>query len=166
MKGCLLLVGSIVGGLGVGLAVMAILRAVTGNDDLSAAIGTGAWLLAVSLIFVYASLWSTAPEEIACPPEPRTTIQRWRAAKAKNKLREAELRMGIVFALIGGATAARANGSNLVIAIAAIGCGIAGALIGFDVKRRVRRIRKRFVSQNDPESCNPACVQETAGRSE
>jgi len=141
-----------VGGLGVGLAVIGILRAVTGNDDLSTAIGTGVWLLTIPTILVYASLWFTPPEEIANPPQPRTTIQRWRATKAENKLQAAELRMGFVFALIGGATAAMANGSNLVITIVTVLCAITGGLIGFDVKRRVRRIRERSVSQNAPDN--------------
>lgn len=149
MKGCLLFVGSIVVGLGIGLGVTVILRAITGDNDLASAIGTGVWLLLVPTILVYASLWFTDPEEIANPPKPQTTVQGWRAQKAENKLQAAELRMGFVFAMIGGATAAIANGSNLVITIVTICCAIAGGLIGFDVKRRVHRIRERFAPHND-----------------
>ncbi len=147
MKGCLLFIGAIVGGLGIGLAVTAILRAITVDHDLASTIGTGVWLLSAPTILVYASLWFTDPEEIANPPRPKTTIQGWRAAKAENKMQAAELRMGIVFVLIGGTTAAMANGSNLVITIVTICCAVVGGLIGFDVKRRVHRIREQFESQ-------------------
>jgi hypothetical protein len=148
VKGCLLSIGSIVGGLGIGLAVTAFLRAVTGDHGLSCAIGIGILLLSVPTIHAYASLWFTDPEEIANPPKPRTTIQGWRAAKAENKLQSAEIRMGFVFAMIGGAAASIAKGSNLVITIVTICCAIAGGLIGFDLKRRVRRIRERFAAQS------------------
>jgi hypothetical protein len=147
MKGCLLFIGSIVGGFGVGLAVTVILRAIAADDDLSSVIGTGVSLLSVPTILVYGSLWFTDPEEIANPPKPRTTVQGWRAAKAESKLQAAELRMGFVFAMIGGATASIAKGTNLVITIVTICCAIAGALIGFDVKRRVRRIRVQFAAR-------------------
>jgi hypothetical protein len=148
VKGCLLFPGAIIGGLVFGLAVTGILHAITDDDDLSTAIGTGAWLLCVMLIMVYGSLWLSDPEDIAGPSESTLTIQRWRNAKAESKLQAAELRMGFVFAMIGGATAAMVNGSHVVIAIVAICSAVLGGLIGFDVRRRVGRIRKQLTADN------------------
>ncbi len=149
MKSCLLLIGSVVVGFGIGLGVTVILCAITGNNDLASAIGTGVWLISVLTILAYTSLWFAEPYEIANPSRPSTTIQKWRAQKADNKLQTAELRMGFVFAMIGGGMASIAKGSNLVITIVAICCAGVGGLIGFDVKRRVLRLRKRFGPQNE-----------------
>ena len=146
MKGCLLLPGAIIGGFVIGLAVTTVLDAFTGNNDLSSAIGTGAWFLCTMLILAYGSLWLSDPEDIAIPSASTLTIRRWRDTKAEGKLQTAELRMGFVFALIGGATAEMANGSNMVITIVAICCALFGGLVGFDVKRRVRRMRKQLAT--------------------
>lgn len=151
MKDLLLFVGAIAGGLGIGVGVTVILRAVTGNDNLATTVGAGVWILSVMLILVYGSLAFSEPEEIADPPRPKTTIQRWHATKAENKLRAAELRCGFVFAVIGGVIAAMANGSNVVITIVTICCAAIGGLVGFDIKRRVRRIRERFNAHDVPD---------------
>ena len=144
VKGCLLFAGAIIGGFVIGLAVTAVLGAITGNIDLSSAIGTGAWLLSTILILVYGSLWLSNPEDIAIPSESTSTSQRWRDRKAEGKLQTAELRMGFVFAVIGGTMAEIANGSNMVTTIVAICCALLGGLVGFDVKRRLRRMRKQI----------------------
>ena len=149
MKGCLLLIGSFVVGLGIGLGVAVALRAITGDNDLASAIGMGVWLISVPTILVYASLWFTDPYEIANPPQPSTTVQKWRAQKAESKLQAAEFRMGFIFAMIGGATAGIAQGSNLVVTIVTICCAVVGGLVGFDVKRRILRIREKLVSHNE-----------------
>ena len=151
VKSSLLFVGSIVAGLAIGFGVTVTLRAITGDDDLSSAIGTGVWLISMPTIFVYTSLWLTDPKELANSPTPKTTIRGWRAQKAENKLRATELRMGFVFAMIGGATAEMAWDSNLVVTIVTVCCAIAGGLIGFDIRRRVQRTHERFAAHNAEE---------------
>jgi len=151
-QGYLLFPSAVVVGLGAGMAVTAILRAITIDDNLARTIGVGVWLLSVPTILLYASLYFADPEEIANPPKPTTGTQGWRAAKAENRMQVAEISMGIVFVLIGGPTAAMANGSNLVITIVTISCALLGGLIGYDVKRRVRLIREQFAAQNDSEA--------------
>ena len=141
------MIGSFVGGFVGGMVAIMVLDAITGNEDLAAVIGTGVWILLSVTFLVYGSLLFADPEEIVNPPKPKTTIQGWRAAKAESKLQAAELRMGIVFAMIGGGTASAAKGSDLVVAIVAICCAIVGGLIGFDVKRRVRRIREQCAAR-------------------
>ena len=164
MKGCLALIGSFVVALGIGLGVAATVRATTGDDDLGSTIGTGVWLISFLTILAYASLWSTDPYEIANPPQPSTTFQKWRARKAENKLLAAELRMGFVFAMIGGAVAATAKGSNLVVTIVAVCCAVGGGLVGFDSKRRTLRIRETFASHSesdgkDTEAASSQCKE-------
>ena len=144
VKVCLLLAGAMIGGLVIGLVVTAILSNITGDFELSSQIGSGIGLISCVLILVYAPLWYTDPEEIANPSKPTSTIQRRRAAKARSKLQTAELRIGFVFAMIGGMTASTANGSNIVITIVTICCAVLGGFVGFDFKRRVRRIRDQF----------------------
>jgi len=149
MKGCLLFLGAVIGGLVIGLAVTAVLRAITHNDDLSFAIGTGFWLLCVPVILAYGTLWLGDLEDIAVPAKSTSIIQRRRHAKAESKLQTAELRMGFAFAMIGGATAAGIKSSNVFIAIVAICCAVFGGLVGFDIKRRVRQIRKQRAASNE-----------------
>ncbi len=139
MKGCLLIVGSAVGGLAVGLPVIVILRAVTGNGNLAVSIGTGVWLLTCSTLLAYGALLLT---DLTDPEKPKTASQRRRFEKAQGQLQTAELRMAFVFGLIGGVTANLAQASDVTIAIVAVCCAVAGGIIGYDVKRRVRRIRE------------------------
>ena len=151
MKGCLLLFGAIASGFLLGQLVRAVLTAITGDDDLSTAIGTGVWLLSTMTVLPYGSLWFSDPEEIMERPPSTSTIQQWRDAKAESKLQGAELRMGFVFAMLGGATAAMAGAPKWVTAIATIFCAALGGLMGYDIKRRVQRIREQFNKQTNPE---------------
>lgn len=137
------------GGLAIGLSVAAVLRIVTGDKDLSSTIGTGTWLLSASLIVIYGSLLFTDPDKIANRPTPKSIILKWQATRSENKLQTAELRIGFVFALISGMTAKRAHGSEIVIVIVTICFAAIGGFIGFDVKRRVRRIREQSPSRDN-----------------
>lgn len=143
MKGCLLFIGAVAGGLCLGVAVSVALRFIINNDDVSNAVGTAVWLWSFVLFYVYGTLWIADPYEIANPPLPGSIIQRWRTTKAERKLQTAELRIGIVFAAIGGSTASFAKGSPLLIATVAILTGIVGGFVGHDLTRRVRLIRER-----------------------
>jgi hypothetical protein len=132
---------AILGGLILGTAVNLVLSAITGNEQVSASVGTGIWLMSTVLILMYGSLWTTDPEEIRNPPPPGSTGQCWRMEKADRKLATAELRVGVVFAFIGGGMASAANGSPSVVAAVAVGCALVGGLLGHDYRRRVRRIK-------------------------
>ena len=117
------------------------LRPLTGDGELSAMVGTGVWVVSVPTIYAYATLWLTDPEDIANPPRRRSVVEPWRKITAENALQASEWTMGLAYAMLGGGMAWRNNGAFLAIVIMAVCCGGAGALIGFDYKRRVLRIR-------------------------
>ncbi len=129
--------------------VGAVLASVTGDDDLSTAIGTGVWLLSIFTILPYGSLWLSDPEDLLERPPSTSITQRWRDARAESKLQAAELRMGFVYAMIGGATTAMAGASKWVTVAAAIFCAALGGLLGYDIKRRVRRMRRQSNEQEE-----------------
>jgi hypothetical protein len=157
MKGCLLFPTALLGGLLVGVTTISVLHAATGNEDLSCALGTGVCLVCTLLMVAYGPLWVYAPEEIAANPLSTSTI---RNEKAEHKYQTAELRMGFVFALVGGTIAKIANGPAWVIAVAVVGHAVFGGLIGFDIKRRVKRIRERFAANRSLNSDSGAGNQQ------
>ncbi|MGE3780421.1 MAG: hypothetical protein AB7F89_24750 [Pirellulaceae bacterium] len=144
MKGCLLVIGAIVGSFCLGIIVNVVVLLVTNNGDVSSAAGMAVWFWSLVLLISYGSLWITDPDTITNPPAPTSTIQRWRAEKAESKLQSAELRIGLVFAAIGGMAVHFGKGPRLLMIAVAIGAGVIGGFCGFDLKRRVRRIRERY----------------------
>jgi hypothetical protein len=146
VKGCLLFPAALIVSFALGIGVTVLLEFATVNHDLASVIGTGVWFFSLFVILPYGSLWLSDPEEIAVPPEATSTVQHWRNAKAESKLQAAELRMGVVFGLIGAGMAMAAGAPTYLVAIVATSCAIVGMLVGFDYKRRVLRIREQFQS--------------------
>lgn len=108
------------------------------DRDLLWAVAIGAGVLSFMAVLPYMSL-----RAVAEPPEPRSEEERQQALETEHDLQTAELQMGLVFALVGGMMAAGANSPVWMVAAIAIYCASVGGLIGFDVKRRVRRIRAK-----------------------
>ena len=147
--GCLVVPTAVGGGLAAGLLISGILNALTGDQQLANSIGAGVGLLSSILLFMYTQLWFGDADSILPRPKSTSLLQQWRDAKAESKLQAAELRCGIVFALIGGVTAAGANASDLLVSITTLGCSILGGLAGYDFKHRVLRRRKQpFAGKN------------------
>ena len=61
--------------------------------------------------------------------------------RVRKKLTIGATTMGLAYAMLGGSMAWQRIGSVPAIVIMAMCCGDAGALIGFDYKRRILRIR-------------------------
>ena len=97
------------------LLVSGTLNNLTGNQDLADWVGMGVWILSSILFLMYGQLWFGDPDAFVAKPKPSSVLQQWRHAKDESKLQAAELRCGVVFALIGGVTAAGANASDFLI---------------------------------------------------
>ena len=137
----LILMAAFAGGECVVWFVTFLLHPYTGDGELSEIVGAGVSVVSVPTIYVYATLWLTDPEDVANPPRRRAAVEPWRKISAENTLQASEWTMGLAYAMLGGALAWRRIGSIPAIVIMAVCCGGAGALIGFDLKRRARRIR-------------------------
>jgi len=137
--GCLVVPGAFGGGLAMGLLISGTLSALTGDQQLPNTVGTGFGFLAALLLLMYGPLWFGDAESILPMPKSTSVLQQWRDAKSESKLQATELRCGIVFALIGGVTAAGANASDLLVCIVTLGCSMLGGLAGYDFKHRVMR---------------------------
>ena len=156
MKGCLLFAVAIAFGLALGLVVTATLELVTGDLNLSSIIGTGVWLLSTFTILAYGGLWLGDSDDFRHPAVG------WRAQRRESKLRTAEIRMGFAFGMIGGALAWHAKGPMAVTVLVTAACAILGGLIGYDVKRRVRRIREAL-TELDNSRLNAEIPQSQSG---
>ncbi|MBN1591289.1 MAG: hypothetical protein JW888_17385 [Pirellulales bacterium] len=151
MKGLVLFVVAFGGGLYVGKAVILVLCACNVDRDLSTTIGVAVWLFGAVVFMSYGSLWWSTPEELAERQMTASPLQHRRQRRAESKLQTAELRMGFVFAMLGGAaTSTRTDSTWIVLAVAAV-CAAFGATIGYDLKRRVRKIRDRLDNEKETE---------------
>lgn len=134
MKGCAIYFGSIAVGLAIGLLVILILLAATGSEKTSGSVGTGVWLVSSFTIHAYVSVWFAArggfnEVEIARSKE-----------RFQRKLRTAELRYAVIFSFLSGVMAQEAGAPWYVTAPVAIALSMLGGFIGFDIKRRYKRI--------------------------
>jgi hypothetical protein len=144
MKGCLLFVAAFIGCFGAGQVVIEVLRAGGVDEPLGSSIGTAVWLFSFLTLIAYSPLWMDW-EKTASQINPRSLTPRER--RAESKLQTAEFRMGAVFGLLGGAFASVANGSDMVVWTIAILCALVGGCMGYDIKRRVRRLREQFAAE-------------------
>lgn len=142
--GCLVVPAALGGGLTMGLLISGTLNALTGNQQLANSVGAGVGFLSSLLLFMYGPLWFGDPESILPRVKSTSLLRQWRDAKSESKLQAAELRCGMVFALIGGVMAAGASASDLLICIVTLGCSMLGGLAGYDFKHRVMRRRKQL----------------------
>ena len=134
MKGCAILLGSFVVGLGIGLPVVAIVWTITGDDKTGSAVGTGFWLISSFIIHAYASVWAVSVGSI------RWVAEDLSSERMRGKLRTAELRYAFVFgAIAGGLTHSLAAPWYLTVMVGGL-LALLGGYIGYDIKRRYRRI--------------------------
>ena len=141
--GCLVIVGAIVGGLVLGVAVTLVLDLVFRLGPVAAAVGTGAWLISSVLMIAYGQIFFFDPREFE-QREASSVWGRWHDEKAERKLQSAELRSAFVFGLIGFAASQMGQAPIWVGVLIAISLGIVGGFVGYDIKRRVRAIRQRL----------------------
>src|SRR5947208_16675152 len=89
--GFVVLLGTFLVGLAIGIGVYFALQAFTGNTDLAQSIGMGVWWLSAIVLFAYANVWL----------DP---FRRSRAGdhRAGSKVQTAEIRGAVLFAMIGG----------------------------------------------------------------
>ena len=133
MKGCAILLGSFVMGLGIGLAVTAIAWTITGNDKIASAIGTLFWLISSFIIHAYASVWVVSVGGIGAANDRSNE-------RTRGKLQTAELRYAFAFGAIGAAMS-QVIGAPWYLAVVVSGLlAMLGAFVGFDIKRRYKRI--------------------------
>lgn len=131
-KGLLSLLISGVLGFGIGKGLAILLRAAEINRDSASIAGFALGFLTFLTALAYLPLW-LAPGEYADP----------RPSGVEGKLQTAELRFAIVFALVGGFSMFGMTASRpMAIGSALCFAGI-GAWLGFDLKRRVQRLRAR-----------------------
>jgi hypothetical protein len=138
VRSLVVLIVAVAGGLIVALAVTMAIRLVTGDHQLSARIGAGCGLLCCLSILAYGSLWEAAVGSRR-PPAGWVPVCR---TKAESKLRTADLRGAFVFGIVGYAVLFDTTLPGFIVAIAVTCCAIAGGMVGYDVKRRARRIQE------------------------
>ena len=126
-------VGSIVVGLGIGLAVTAVLWSITGNDKTASAIGTGLWLTSSFVIHAYASIWAVSAGVIRLESGDRSN------ERFRRKLRTAEIRYALIFGAIGGALVHSIGASWYLPVVVGGVLAMLGGFLGY-VKRRYERI--------------------------
>jgi hypothetical protein len=124
-----LLAGTFLGGLAIGVLISVALTLCGVPEGLATSIGTLIWLTLVVVGISYGSLWID-------PPGNRPL-----RAKEESKLRTAELRCAVVFGLLGGAMGSAANLPTAIVVIVTIAWASVGALVGYDIKRRVMKAR-------------------------
>jgi hypothetical protein len=135
LKGCAIFFGSIAAGLAIGLPITAILWAVTGSEKIGATVGTGVWLISAFVIQAYASIWIVSLggfNENEIPHSKKHRFQRG--------LRMAEASYAATFSSISGMMAHAAGAPWYLIIPVAIALAILGGFVGFDIKRRYKRI--------------------------
>jgi hypothetical protein len=134
MKGCAIFFGSIAVGLVIGLIVIAVLWEITGNEKVSGSVGTCVWLISSFIIHAYAGVWFTA----------RGGFNEVEIARSKDrfqgKLRTAELRYAIVFSIVSGSMSHEAGAPWYLIAAVTVPLAMLGGFVGFDIKRRYKRL--------------------------
>jgi hypothetical protein len=145
MKDCLLVVGVFITCFGAGQVVIEALRAAGVGERLGNSIGTAVWLFSFLTLIAYSPLWLDR-EKTASQINPRSMSHRER--RAESKLRTLELRMGGAYGLLAGTFASVANGPDVIVWAFAILCALIGGCLGYDIKRRVRRLREQFTSEH------------------
>jgi hypothetical protein len=118
-------------GFALGTAVGVLVLLISRNQELAGLVGTATWMFSWILLHVYGYVWLYDPQHDKLD------------ARAEGKLQTAEVRIGAVWAMMGGGLAMAAKASTLQVALIMIPCAIAGGLLGFDFKRRIRRKRER-----------------------
>jgi hypothetical protein len=119
-------------GFTLGMAVGVVVFLVSHDQELVGLVGTAVWMFSWILLHVYGFVWLYDP------------VRDKFNARAEGKLQTAEVRIGAVWAMMGGGLAMAAKASTLQVALIMIPCAIAGGLLGFDFKRRIRRKRERY----------------------
>jgi len=131
-----ILIGSIGGGLIVGLATSMLGYWLPGGHDLYAWIGTAVWLSAAILFRAYAYLYFVLfPKHLRYSPEHR------------NKVAVEGFRLPAVFGLIAGGVTSASGASTMGLILAAVCWGAVGALFGWDLRRRERDLACQRNSQ-------------------
>jgi hypothetical protein len=143
LPGCLLLLGAFAGGFLLGRLAALVVEALTGNRDIASAVGAGAWILSVVLFVSYGSLLLYSAGLVRDDTAPTSVRRRWQKRREESKLQTAELRVGFVFAMVGGACADYAGASTWLIIAFAASFAALGGLIGHDIKRRAGRLREK-----------------------
>src|SRR5687768_16318577 len=96
MKGCGIFLGSMIVGLGIGMAVAGIVWTITRDDKIASAIGTGFWLTSAFAIHAYASVWAVSLGAIGAGATGPS------GERFRSKLRTAEIRYAFVFGALDG----------------------------------------------------------------
>ena len=134
MKGCGIFLGSMVVGLGIGMAVMGIVWAITGNDKTASAVGTGFWLISSFVIHAYASVWAASVGSLGAEAAGPS------GERFRGKLRTAEIRYAFVFGAIAGGLTHSVGAPWYVVAAIGGLLVMLGGFLGYDIKRRYQRI--------------------------
>jgi hypothetical protein len=127
-----LFIVTVIVGLMLGVMVGVLVVNMTGDRDLAGLVGTAVWLFSWIVMHTYGFAWVFDP-----------AVDRLNA-RGEGKLQTAEIRIGFVWAMIGGGLATAAKASTLQITLIIIPCAIIGGLLGYDVKHRVRRKREQY----------------------
>ena len=145
--GLLVLLGTLLLGLAIGIGLYFALAALASNDELAQSIGLGAWWLSAIVLFAYANLWLD-PFRRRGPAEG-ANLRSSSAARLRDerlKAQTAEIRGAVLFAMIGGLMV-RSQSPFIIIAVA-LACGFLGWFFGADYKRRMNRSLDRAVKSS------------------
>jgi membrane protein DedA with SNARE-associated domain len=136
------LVVAIVSGLLAGTVGYTVILVMTDDARSSIRLGFGIGVLFGLAILGYGNLW----EERSRRPEVEWGLRpRW-GTKREGKLQTAEVRAAFAFGVVAYfSTETTLPTTGVVLAVTS--CALAGAFLGYDIKRRVGRIRQRRQAQ-------------------
>jgi len=112
-SGCLLLLVALAGGFVLGGLAAFVAEAVTGNEQIAGAVGGLVLMLSFVLVLSYGYLFLYSAGLIRDESAP--TSARRRRQREEGKLETAELRLGFIFAMVGGGCAHYARASVPII---------------------------------------------------
>lgn len=144
MKGCLLIPLAFAISFTIGMVAGLFLGAAIGNEKLAGVIATGVWLFSFLVLLLYGSLWFSNPADFLYPPKSDSLLGDWRSRRRESKLEAAELRVAIVFGILGGGLSAVADAPTYASVLVIVSCAIVGFFLGFDFKKRVLRRREAY----------------------
>jgi hypothetical protein len=145
LRSLAILVAAVASGLVTGVIVFSALRAITGGNQSAIRLGFGIGVLSALTVLGYGTLC----QERACRRPANCRSQPVWSAKAEHKMQTAEFRFALVFGVVAYLfTESALSTAGVVVAVSC--CTLAGACLGYDIKRRVRRIRQQY-----NESCHP-----------
>lgn len=125
----------------VGLAVLALVLVeyLTGDQSAAMAVTAGVLILSFVTALLYALVFLTTASSLRDDQQSKSLIAKRYRWRKDRKIQTMQIQVGFVYAMISGSVAENLGAPSVVVWGAICVCGLVGAAIGQDIKRRLLR---------------------------